>query len=531
MNNDIIANFSHYVIPNYKEEGTEDQLTYLEKALSTFDKRIYRYIPIGYHYNMETNELRIPRGYPYQDILNSFRFKRKMTVNQKPQEYDKIKLRLFQNPREQLQVEMMSFLCGLGKHAYTAKFSQVFCDLNTGKGKTYCTVASLSYFQDKIVIFIPSKLSKLIDQWYDAFTDYTDKKPRDILIVRGSDMCEDIHKGKYADKEVFIITKGTALSYANTYGWTKFQEMIAQTKAGVKIIDEAHMDMRSNVLIDCYSNVKKNIYLTASALRGNRFENEIFKKIFSGVPIFGKELVKAEENYIIMLMYFFKHMPNVKQRASCKIRTNDGYGLSAVKYSNYLVSKEGARQEFFTAMNKAIRDIFVKYRNNSGFVSLPNIGPGKYIRNSNGNIQINRTEKFQGKLLILGATIEFLKTIRKFLEVNFPEYSIGLYSGEIKDMKIRELELEKDIILATEKGIGTGANIEDLQFMINTIPYSNPVYANQLPGRLRELKGRKVYYMELINTEFSEAAKQYERRSKFLMEKAKSNKLITVSVT
>jgi hypothetical protein len=524
MSDNIIANFSHYVIPNYKEEDSED-LTRLEKSLSVFDNMIYSYIPIGYHYDEEKNELRIPRGYPYKDILQSFKFQRKLTTNFKPQEYDKIDVKLFQQPREQLQVEMMSFLCGLGKHSYTEKFSQVFCDLHTGKGKTYCTVSSLSYFKTKAIIFIPSKLSKLIPQWYEALTTYTNKRARDILIVRGSDMCEDIYKGKYTDKEVFIFTKGTVLSYANTYGWPKFQEMIERTKAGVKIIDEAHMDLRTNVLIDCYTNIKKNIYLTASALRGDRFENEIFKKLFHAVPIFGKELVKPEENYIIMIIYQFRHKPTTKQRASCKMRK----GLSAVKYTEYLTSKEGARYQFFTALDKCIKDIFVKNRNKSGFVNHWKLDKGRYVRNTNGNIQIHRTEKFQGKLLILGATIEFLKTIQKFLEANFSQYSVGLYTGEIKNLKERELELNKDIILATEKGIGTGANIDDLQFMINTIPYSNPVYANQLPGRLRDL-GHRCFYMELVNTEFNEAASQYDRRSKFLMEKAKGNKLIIVKV-
>lgn len=525
MSDNVIANFSHYVIPNYKD-GDVEELTRLEKSLSVFDKRIYQYIPIGYHYDAERNELRIPRGYPHKAILQQFGFQRKLTTNFKPQEFDKIEMKLFQQPREQLQVEVMSFLCGIGKHSYTEKFSQVFCDLNTGKGKTYCTVSSLSFFKTKVIIFIPSKLSKLIDQWHEAFTTYTNKRDRDILIVRGSDMCEDIYNGKYQDKEIFIITKGTVLSYANTYGWPKFQQMIEKTRAGVKVIDEAHMDLRTNVLIDCYTNVKKNIYLTASALRGDRYENEIYRKIFHGVPIYGKDLVKSEDNYIIMLIYQFKHKPTVKQRASCKVKE----GLSAVKYSDYLASKEGARYQFFTTLNKAIQDIFVKNRDNSGFVRNDKLDKGIYVRNSNGNIQIYRSQKFKGKLLILGATIEFLKTIRKFLEVNFPQYSIGLYSGEIKNIKERELELEKDIILATEKGIGTGANIDDLQFMINTIPYSNPVYANQLPGRLRDI-GRKCFYIEILNIEFNEAVVQYDRRRKFLMEKAKGNKLITVLVT
>lgn len=524
MSDNITANFSHYIIPNFK--SNTDELSPLEKKLSVFDKRIYRYVPIGYFYNEEKNELRIPRGYPYKDILRQFNYERKITTNFKPQEYDKIDIRLYQKPREPLQVEMISFLCGLGKHSYTGKFSQVFCDLNTGKGKTYCAVASLSYFRAKTVIFIPSKLSKLIDQWYEAFTSYTNKRDKDILVVRGSNMCEDIRKGKYQNKEVFIISKGTVLSYANTYGWDKFQEMIEKTRAGVKIIDEAHMDLRTNVLIDCFTNIKKNIYLTASAYRGDRFENEIFKKIFNGVPIYGKELVSPDQNYIIMLIYQFKHKPSTKQRAACKVKE----GLSAVKYSEYLISKEGARYQFFTALNKAIKDIFVRCREKTDYVNMNKVGAGSYVRNKNGCIQIYKTDKFKGKLLILGATIDFLKTIRKFLEVNFPQYSIGLYSSEIKDIKEREAELEKDIILATEKGIGTGANVDNLQVMINLIPYSNPVYANQLPGRCREIPGKNVYYIEIVNTEFNEAAAQYMRRNKYLVQKAKGNKLITVLV-
>jgi len=522
----IVANFSYYSIPNFKKENLKE-LTTLEKRLSVYEKRIFKYVPIGYYYNKDTNELRIPRGYPHKDILRYFNFERKIVTNFKPQEYDKIDIKLYQQPRETLQVEMISFLCGLGKHSYTEKYSQVFCDLHTGKGKTYCSVAALSYFKTKAVIFIPSKLSKLIDQWKEAFISYTNKKESDILVVRGSEMCEDIRNGKYPNKEIFIITKGTVLSYANSHGWDKFQEMIEKTRAGVKIIDEAHMDLRTNVLIDCHTNVKKNIYLTASAYRGDRFENQIFKKIFYEVPIYGKELVSPDENYIIMLIYQFKHKPSVKQRAACKVKE----GLSAVKYSEYLVSKEGARYQFFTALNRAIRDIFVRNREKIDYVNLEKIENGNYVRNKNGFITINRNERFKGKLLILGATIDFLKTIRKFLEVNFPEYSVGLYSSEIKDIKEREAELNKDIILATEKGIGTGANVPNLQVMINLIPYSNPVYANQLPGRCRQIPGKNVYYIEIVNIDFDEAAAQYTRRSKYLVEKAKGNKLITVLIT
>jgi hypothetical protein len=514
----IIANFSYYLIPDYEKGDSEG----IEKSLSIWDERRFTVTPIGYYYNEEKKELRIPRGYNYSDLKRMTH--REITVNKVPQEFDKIDIRLYQNPREDLQIRVISFLCGLGKYQHIEKHSQVFCDLNTGKGKTYCAIAAVSHLKTKVAIIIPSRLSsKLIPQWKESIIKYTNKKDRDILVVKGSDMCVDILKGKYKTKEFFIFSKGTILSFAKTNGWDKFEELMRVTKVGVKIVDEAHMDMHTNVLIDCHSNVKRNFYLTASAGRGDEWENKIFKRLFNMVPILGKDLTKKEDNYIVMFCYQFRHKPTQKQRIGCKTRE----GLSAALYSNYLVNKDGARLEFFTAFDKVMKNVFAPTRFKDKVLSgTESLGP--YSRNETGHIKIFKKDTFKGKLLVLASTRELLRTIQKFLVANYPQYTIGMYTGDV-DIKVRDKELENDIILATDKGMGTGADVDDLQVVINLIPYSNEISANQLPGRLRDIK-RKVIYVEIVNIAFDEAASQYYRRMPFLSQKAKDGKIIHVTV-
>jgi len=483
----IIANFSHYIISNYKK----GEYYTLEKMLSVFDGRRYKAVPIGMIYDDDKNELRIPRGFSSDKLSNITG--RDVKVIDKPFPFDKIDIELYKQPRETLQIKIIAFLCGLGKYEYTKKHSQVFCDLNTGKGKTYCAIATISYFKSKTIIFTPSRISKVADQWYESILEYTNKKEKDILVVKGSKVCLDILENKYDDKEIFIFHRATVTSFAKQYGWDKFQEVIEKTKAGVKIIDEAHLDFVTNVKIDCYSNIKRNIYLTSSAGRGDYREDKIFKLVFDNVPILGKELISKEDNYIIMVIFKFNHNASYDQRLSCKTKE----GLSTSLYSNYLVDPKGAKYEFFTALDKALTKIFLKYR-----------------------------EK-EGKLLILGSTREFLNTIQKFLHKNYEEYSVGIYTSDI-DKKIRHKELDKDIILATDKGLGAGADIFNLQFTINLIPYSNKIYADQISGRLRDIGD--VFYMEIVNTGFPEAASQFVKRSDHLVKKAKDSKLITVKV-
>lgn len=520
MTADIIeANFSYYSMKHVDAEKIEG----LMKYLSVWDGRYYRFIPIGYHYNEETQELRIPRGFSYgmlKKILD-----RNVVINNKPQSFKKMSIDLLTAPRDKAQLKVISFLCGLGKYSYTSKFSQVFSDMVTGKGKTYCTVASIAHYKMRSAIFIPASLSgKLIPQWIQAFTEFTNKRERDILVVQGSKTCEEILSGDHDDKEIYIFSKSTVLSFAKKHGWEKFTELMEKTQVGIKVIDEAHMDLRTNVMIDCHVNVKRNIYLTASVGRGDRFEDKIFKSVFQNIPVLGKELVPTTENYINMIMYHFFHKPSTRQRAACKTRE----GLSAVKYSAYLVDPDGARNQFFTALNTALRGVVIPNRSNM-LNSDDTSVVGGYNRNVKGYIQLVRKPVVMGKLLILGSTREFLTTIQRFLQKNFPELTIGMYTSDV-NKNVRDLELERDIILATEKGLGTGADIPHLQFMINLIPYSNKILANQLPGRVRQIKGKTLFYMELINVEFPDAAEQYNRRLPYLAEKAKSGKIVQVEV-
>jgi len=483
----ITANYSHYIVPEY-EIG---DCVRLERILSRYDKRRFRLNPIGFVYDAEKKELRIPRGLS-ETLLESVT-RRKIVYNDQPNAFDKTNIKLTHPPREKLQVRVISFLCGgSSKYAYTKNHTQLFCDLETGKGKTYCATASITHFKQKAVVFTPSRISKINDQWIDTILSTTDRKEKHILEVVGSKTCLEIIDGKHQDVEFFIFGRATASSFAKKHGWDMFQKMIEMTRAGIKIIDEAHMDFETNVKIDCYSNVKRNFYLTATAGRGSIEEDIVFKKLFEGVPILGMELTTIENNYIMMFIFLYSHTPTIDQRLSCK--TKDG--LSAALYSEYLANKEGARYAFFTAMDKAIKTIVMKYRTDGG------------------------------KLLILGSTRELLKTIKKFLEVNYSEFSIGMYTGDV-DRKEREQELDRDIILATDKGIGTGADINNLQFLINVIPYSNKIYASQLSGRLRN-NGKLVFYMELVNKDFHEAMEQFERRKPHLAKKAKQGKLFII---
>lgn len=487
---EIIARHSSYIIPNYTEETASDRLT---GDLSIFKKRTFTRKTIGVSYNENTHELRIPRGYSFKKL--GYLLNRDIIIDENPNKADKIVIKLKTKPRDEKQFTTIKFLCGLGDtFKYTRKYSQLFSDLKTGTGKTYCAIVSIAYFGEKAIIFTPRMISKLNTQWLDSFLFHSDISKDQILIVQGSKMCQDIIADRYNNIDIFIISRATALSFATKFGWERFELLMKKTRAGIKIVDEVHLDFETNMLIDCYSNIKRNWYLTSSAGRGDRIENKIFKRLFHDIPILGSELTTMRDNYIIMVIYKFHHKPTTEQRLACK--TKDG--LSQSLYSTYLTSRDGARNQFFNALHKAIISVYCKYKVDTG------------------------------KLLILGSTRELLKTISKFLQVNFPQFSTGLYTSDISNKAERELELTKDIILATDKGLGTGPDLKDLQVMINVIPYSNWISADQLPGRLR--KNGDVFYIELVNADFPEAISQFNNRAGYLCTKAKGGRLIMSNV-
>lgn len=358
---------------------------------------------------------------------------------------------------------------------------------------TYCGTAATSYLKSKTLVIVP--LDRLLNQWKESFTMFTDIDEDDILLVKGSKMCEQILEGKHRDKKVFIFMVDTIYSFAKRFGDIKTMDMLSATRCHTKIVDEIHLDLKAISMIEALSNFRMNYYMSASAGRTEQKENYIFKTLFTHIPRFGSDIQTKEEKHLNIMVKKYYFTPTPKQ---IKKIVSNKTGLNTKAYETELRNSPEDQRENFETQLKTILT-WTK----------------KNLKDGN-------------KIIVFGQSIDFLYYLQTIVEKIYPGRSAIYYGGMKKNEK--EKALLSDIIIATTASLGTGADIKGLQFGINCSTYSSWISVKQISGRLRKLPdGTPTIYIELVNFGYIKTVKQFEKRKPYLVNASRNEKLLMVN--
>jgi len=129
----------------------------------------------------------------------------------------------------------------------------------------------------------------------------------------------------------------------------------------------------------------------------------------------------------------------------------------------------------------------------------------------------------KGKIAILVHNIEHVEVLQEFLSEIYPDKEIGLFYSKIKKELLKN-ELEKKIIISTDKSLGKAIDIPNLRFLISTIPTSSDIVLHQISGRLRKLPDREVMYFDLTDIGFHACKAQQKKRKAYMRHRAKTIK-------
>lgn len=359
---------------------------------------------------------------------------------------------------------------------------------------TYCGIASTCFLSAKTIIFVP--FTKLIDQWKQSFINFTSIKESEIMVVQGSKSCDKIINNECNDIKVFLVVIETLCSYVKHNGNLKAIEMLVNTKAYIKIIDEVHMDMKIMVMIEALCNFKMNFYMSASPGRTDKKENWIFHSLFYNIPHFGSSFKLQEEKHITILIKKYEFIPDQIQMKNMINRRNKW--LNSKSYEKELINSNSLQRKSF---EDSILTMLVWSK--------------KILKPGN-------------KIMILMNTIDGTEYMQKFAEKVFPG-DTSHYYGTMKSKEEKDNALKKSVICATVSSLGTGADIAGLQFAYNCTTYSSWITAKQVSGRCRELPDKTpVMYVEFVNFSFAKTAKQFDTRKPYLIKRSKLNKLIFI---
>lgn len=437
----------------------------IEKTFSIYDMTRHKRLPKGMIYDKDNKKLLLPRGI---DIGFLERLLQSEPIIDSSMDVagDIGPVLLKYKPRDDVQKEAIKFMLSMDRYRHNETSAMISINLNTGKGKTYCSIATAAYLGLRSIVITDS--IGWLEQWKGFFCEYTDIKTSEIYLISGSPSLMKLYNRDISKYKVILVTHSTLKSIGDSQGWDKIKDFFSYCQIGIKFYDEAHLNFDNMFQIDCYSNTFITYYLTATPGRSNAKEDQIFNLYFKNVPkinLFNEE----QDPHTKYAAIRFNSNPTPVQISSCKNK----YGLNRIAYTDYLV-----RNENFHNLLVIIVDMAIKK-------------PGKH-------------------LFYIG-TNEAILHVRDFIYEKFPELigQIGIYTSIIPSDKKQD-QLNKKIILSTTKSAGAAMDIKGLVETVNLAePFKSKVLAQQTLGRTRD---HNTLYKDIVDTGFFYTKKFYEAK-------------------
>ena len=466
MNNyKIIVKNSCIKIENYNLGDCPE----LERNFSVYDPVRHRREILGMYYSSSTYTLYIPRGVDIWKIKNYL--KTDNVVKYPPNVYENIDNILVRyTPRDEQQIEALKFMVGLEQYQSNLYEPQLSVNLSTGKGKTYCSIATIAYMRIKSIVITGS--ITLLNQWRENIKEYTNMKDEEIFFISGSNTMEMILSGKSMKAKrakVYLCTHGTIRSYCDQYGWNNLDKIFMTLGVGMKFIDEAHTNFENMLMIDFFTNVYKSYYITATPERSSWNENKIYQLSIKNVP--GIDLFRAElDPHTDYIAIKWNSHPTAQIISKCK----NMYGLDRNKYIDYITQNPN-----FYLMMHVVMDLFLKCG---------------------------------GRGLFYIGTNEGILRVYKWIGEHYPQLlgEIGVFTSIVDKETKMERQKQKKLILSTTKSAGLGEHIEGLKMTVVVAePFKSAVIAKQSLGRTRD---NNTMYVELVDMGFRQILKYYNAK-------------------
>ena len=448
----------------------------LEKKLSIYDYNSGKYTMCLYKYDKDKKTLYIPKGFSKDETLNILATDTIVEIdivdktNETKEGRD---IELIMKPgkgaRDEHQINSISFL--LEKDTK----QQRFLNIDTGFGKTFCTIKAISMIGKAAMIIMAN--SNLMKQWINSFKNFTNIKDHEICIISGRDTVEKAIKAKEKAKIYICSTQTMAIMSEEN----KLQEFIDSCGIGIKVIDEAHEMMTAVVAIDLGCDVYINFYLTATPERSDTREALLYLRITKTFLKFGGYTADIMQ-YVHVKNVYINTYPSPWHKRICNTRQ----GFSAVLYEKFIF-KNDRKKTFFYLICKYVCS--------------------KILSNDP-----------EAKILIVLSIRDSINEIARLFSNN-DHIKCGIFTNDTDPDK-KAKQLNRNIILSTLKSSGAGMDIKNLRCIINFVPFKSTVLLHQLMGRLRYIEGKALFYFNIVDDGYENITRQNIKRQYFFRSKA-----------
>lgn len=306
-------------------------------------------------------------------------------------------------------------------------------------------------------------------QWINSLYNMSGMSSKEVHEITSSEELYNIAMGiidlKY---DVYLLTHATFRAGMKRIGiMTLAQNITKNLGIGLKIIDEAHLEFRDTILMDCVFNVCRNIYLTATDGRSQKEENHIFRHVFANAVYYkpsaflNDNLPKKWVNYITIGVN--THVPpNIY-----KFRVVGGKGMNPASYGRWVI-KNDKKNTHFKCCTELVRSLYMEDEHAKVIIFMP--------------------------LIELCQDCAFWITKHLSRDKSFP-YDLTIRTINSSNSK-RENEMNKraDVIVTTIASAGTGTDIPGITDIICCSPFVSKISAEQIFGRIRYIPKNCHYY-------------------------------------
>jgi superfamily II DNA or RNA helicase len=333
-----------------------------------------------------------------------------------------------------------------------------FLALQTGKGKSYCTMRACSMIGD-LPVYIMRPM--FIEKWIIDFHKTYELKQEELLVVRGADQLQAL---LFMASEGDLPFKVIVISNKTIQRWITLYEQIGDTtldlgyacrpdemyellKAGIRAIDEVHLDFHLNFKIDLYTHVKKSVSLSATLRSDDPFMNKVYEVAY---PKSMRYKGPAYDKYIAAVGLVYR----VSQPDKVRTKQYGGSTYSHHAFEESIMKSKHMLPNYIDLINRVVKNEY-----------LANYKRGQ-------------------RCLVYGASIDFCGYLAEQLQRLHPNLVVKRYC---EDDPYENL-MESDICVSTVLSAGTGVDIPDLTTVVLTHAIRSTQSNIQGFGRLRKLK-------------------------------------------
>lgn len=409
-------------------------------------------------------------------------------IDEAPPAFEKIELKVFDQWKVfDYQEPVIDYIMKEGEPV------SKFVDLQTGKGKSFCAMKSISNMGMRAVYIVKAMY---LEKWVIDIRKTYDITIEDLMVIRGSNQLMALLQMAVAgqlDFKVVLLSNKTMQNWLKLYerhgneilgmGYACTPDQFFEVlQAGIRVIDEVHQDFHLNFKIDLYTNVAKSLSLSATLLADDAFLNKMYELAY---PKDERYKGPAYDKYIASTAYCFNF------REPNKIRTKDP---ASKNYSHHLFEQSVIRQpevcsNFLEMIDRVLR---VKY----------------FDIKSEGE-----------KAIIFCASIEMCSIVTDFLKKRHKDMDVRRYVEEDPYDNL----MEADIRVTTLLSAGTAVDIPMLRTTILTTAVSSSQSNIQGFGRLRKMpSGNTPEFVYFVGVDIPKHVEYHDKKQTMIGERSVS---------